>query len=324
MNVLRGLTVVLAVTLMFSCSAYALDDFSYWDSRSPYPEDTMGTKYHSSVKALIDAGVITGDTDGLFHPEKPITRAEFATIIARATHQKNLENASEYFTDLDGYGWAAPFINRCYEQHWIRGVGGTLFAPGKDVTYAEAITVLIRVQRGGQREELYGKWPDVYIEYADMYNLTGTVDIANWNAPAQKGDIAILTNRMISQPKVVQTNRGASFSNTIIEGVVGTPIIQQRLSIVLNNDMFVDIPANTDITYWFMDLGSMGLSAKTVSWVADGMSVIHVEISGTPNKPSQEALSGSIPSNYLRSGGYLTIFSGNSTRFNIVEKEQTE
>ena len=317
MNVLKKITLILLFSLMFSGSAYAIEDYSYWDSSSPYPADTMNTKYHSSVKALIDAGVVTGDTDGLFHPEKPITRAEFAAMVARATHQQNIENSAGYFTDLVGYGWAIPYINRCYEQNWIRGVGGTLFAPGKDVTYAEAITILIRVQRGGQRDELLGKWPDVYIQYADMYNLTGGVEIFDWNASAQKGDIAILTNRLISQPAVIQTDRGAYFSATVISGKVDEPIFGVDLKIYLNNEMFVDIPAGTNITNWFNDFAAMGLYARVASMVSDGMSIMSVEVYGTPAKPSQAEAVAFIPSYYLRSGNGLSVTPGNATRLDI-------
>ncbi|MCL2165203.1 MAG: S-layer homology domain-containing protein [Oscillospiraceae bacterium] len=317
MNALKKITLILLVSLMFSSPAYAVEDYSYWNSSSPYPADTMNTKYHSSVKALIDAGVVTGDTDGLFHPEKPITRAEFAAIAARATHQQNMDSSEGYFTDLVGYGWAAPYINRCYEQNWIRGVGGTLFAPGKDVTYAEAMTILIRIQRGGQREELVGKWPDVYIEYADMYNLTGGVEIFDWNAPAQKGDIAILTNRLITQPPLIQTDRSAYFSSTIISGNVDQPIFGVDLKIYLNNETFVDIPADTNITSWFSEFAAVGLYAKVSSMVRDGMSIMSVEVYGTPNRASQAELLAFIPSYYLRSGNGLSITPGNTAKLNI-------
>ena len=319
MNAYRIITVILLIFSLFTSTVFAIEDYSYWDSRSPYPPDTLNTKYHSAVRALVDSGVITGDEDGLFHPEKSISRAEFAAIIARATHQQNVDNSAGYFTDLLGYGWAAPYINRCYEQNWIRGVGGTLFAPGKDVTYAEAITVLIRVQRGGQREELVGKWPDVYIQYADMYNLTGTVEIVNWNAPAQKGDIAILTNRMITQVTPVQTNRSAAFSNVVISGASGTPLSGQSVSIFLSNDLFSPVPEGMDITSWFSDLASLGLSAKVASYVMEGMSIITVNISGTPNKALSTEMAAFIPSYYLKSGSSVNVSSGKAARIEIVE-----
>lgn len=297
---------------------FGADDFSYWDSTSRYPADVLNTKYHAPVKALIDAGVITGDEDGLFHPEKSITRAEFATILAKATHQQNMGGGASYFTDLEGYGWASAYINRCYEQNWIKGVGGTLFAPGKEVTYAEAITMLIRVQRGGQQEELLGKWPDVYIQYADMYNLTGTVDIMNWNAPAQKGDVALLTNRMITQPAVTQTQRSARFSGVVVAGTVGTPLTQ-TFSIELSNEMFIDIMPGTVVTGWFSDLGALGLTVTVKSLVSDGMSIMPLEVSGTPARALQAPLSAHIPSNYLKSGNSADVSSGTLARVDVSQ-----
>ena len=60
-------------------------DYSQWNSTSKYPSDIAGTQLLTQARAYIDKGIITGDTDGLFHPERNITRAEYATIMAKAT-----------------------------------------------------------------------------------------------------------------------------------------------------------------------------------------------------------------------------------------------
>ncbi|MDR2133135.1 MAG: S-layer homology domain-containing protein, partial [Clostridiales Family XIII bacterium] len=182
--------VVSVLVVSGAIGAAAADiDYSSWDTKPTYPIDVQNTKYLSAVKSLMDAKAITGDTDGLFHPDKNITRAEFASIVVKASHQQNLSDKENHFTDMDGYGWAKPYINRAHENSWIRGVGAGKFAPGKSVTYAEVITVLVRIRRG-QEEELEGRWPDNYIQYAGMYNLIGNVNIHNWTAPAPKGDVA--------------------------------------------------------------------------------------------------------------------------------------
>ncbi|MDR3242842.1 MAG: S-layer homology domain-containing protein [Clostridiales Family XIII bacterium] len=164
-----------------------------------YPQDIINTTYFVAVSTLMDIRAITGDDDGLFHPEKPITRAECSALLARSTNNKEIviEEAAkkEYFSDLDDYGWVKGYINRCYENGWIKGSGEGRFDPGDDATYAEVITMLIRVKRRGG--ELEGSWPRNYIEYATMYNMPGDVTIKDWNAPAAKGDVAKLVYRII-------------------------------------------------------------------------------------------------------------------------------
>ncbi|MDR1571020.1 MAG: S-layer homology domain-containing protein [Clostridiales Family XIII bacterium] len=293
-------------------------DYSSWDSTGRYPSDVINTKYFSAVKALMDANAITGDTDGLFHPEKPISRAEFATVVARATHQQNLDASSIYFTDLAGYAWALPYINRCQEQNWIKGVGGGMFAPGRQVTYAEVITILIRVQRGGQVDELVGQWPDSYIQYADMYNLTGNIDILNWNAAATKGDVAMLTNRMIPQKPAVSYNRTAVFENVSIAGTVGDPIVPTLVTIQVFNDTFLLILSETDVSSWFPGLSANGLRAVLRQRVDAGISGVTIEISGTPSYATDDYLEAVIPASALKSGGSLTVDGSTGAYYSIV------
>jgi hypothetical protein len=277
-------------------------DYSTWNSTGTYPQDVLNTKYLSAVKALMDVQAITGDSDGLFHPDKAITRAEFATIVAKTTKQKNMEeNANDYFTDLDGYAWAKEYINRCYEMSWIKGVGGDAFAPGREVTYAEVITVLIRVQRG-QDSDLIGKWPDTYINYADMYNLNGNVDVVNWNTPATKGDVAILTNRIIAPPAMVTSNRGGRFTGVTISGTAGTEITPQTVTIELYNDTFNEIHSQTNVTGWFPDLAANGLDAVIDSYMPAGMSIVHIRVTGTPRYATSTTLEATIPGTFLKTG----------------------
>lgn len=197
-----GLLVIMTLVLCGSLAAYA-DDFEYneWE-RGFYPADVMGTKLLVPVKFLMDKKIITGDPDGLFHPEKNINRAEFATMIAKATNNlAELENLKkqEIFSDLEGYGWAKPYINAVVRAGLFNGRGNGKFAPGENVTYAEMITVLVRMTKGGAdtAESMSGKWPDNYIQYAKTINLVSDVVINDWNSPATKGDVAWLMYRCL-------------------------------------------------------------------------------------------------------------------------------
>src|SRR5665648_1074752 len=79
---------ILVLTLCISSFSLAFADINYdeWNSQSVYPKDVVNTKYFTSVKALTDKKVITGDTTGLYYPEKSITRAEFSVMMAKATY----------------------------------------------------------------------------------------------------------------------------------------------------------------------------------------------------------------------------------------------
>jgi len=200
----KTILVVLVLTLVLSSSMVAMAaeseiDYSQWDSSAKYPSDIANTKYAASVGWLVDKLAVTGDTDGLYHPENSINRAEFSKMMAIATNKTtNLEKLKtvDKFSDLSGYGWAKGYINCVEEAGIVKGIGGDLFAPGNNVTYVEVIAMIVRVKPGLEATvNGMGQWPDNYIKYAQMYNMIGDLVISDWNAPATKGDVAILMYR---------------------------------------------------------------------------------------------------------------------------------
>jgi len=200
----KTVSILLALILVLSgtVSTFALD-FTQWDTRNPYPMDIINTEYFHSVSFLIDRRIVTGDADGLFHPHRSITRAEFAIMISRATNTPGqVQDAAtlDLFDDLIGFAFARPYINATVRSGQFQGRGDRIFAPGDTVTYAEAITAIIRLNAGSASiaENLAPRWPDNYIMFAEMNNLMGgRVQVADWNAPAPRGEIAILLRRAI-------------------------------------------------------------------------------------------------------------------------------
>lgn len=206
--VATGLAV--ATVICSSAVAFAGIDYSQWSSQSAYPSDVVGTQLFTPVKALMDRKIITGDSDGLFHADKNISRAEFATMMAKATN--NISNLAivekqNKFNDLNGYTWAKGYINACADAKLIEGIGNSNYAPGNNVTYIQAMAVIIRTKNGSAATvSSLGTWPNNYITYANMYNMMGDVVVHDWNAPASKGDIAKLVYRNMPKDSSASAN----------------------------------------------------------------------------------------------------------------------
>ena len=199
-----GLLLIIMIMICGAAPALASDDLSVWDSWQSYPQDIMNTKYLIPVKYLMDKKILTGNTDGLFYPEEGITRAEFAAMMAKATNNTaeiEVVRNENIFYDLDGYGWARPYINAVAKKGLFKGRSDDRFSPGESVTYAEVITVIVRMNTNAESvaEGMAIKWPDNYILFAQTYNIIGDVEISDWNAPAKKGDAAILLYRNINK-----------------------------------------------------------------------------------------------------------------------------
>lgn len=100
-----------------------------------------GAWYATAVATMAKLGIVSGYPDGSFGPNQRITRGELATIAAKF----DSSNASKtMFSDLTGH-WSAPFVERAAGLGWVRGYPDGTFRPDRNITRAEAITLINHV-----------------------------------------------------------------------------------------------------------------------------------------------------------------------------------
>ena len=100
------------------------------------------------VKFLQDNGYVQGDKKGELMLDKNLTRAQFATLLARLDGKdevaKAMKTLGTKFTDVTEAHWAIGYINFAAGKAWVNGYPDGTFGPERDVTYAEIATVLVR------------------------------------------------------------------------------------------------------------------------------------------------------------------------------------
>ncbi|TBL71095.1 S-layer homology domain-containing protein [Paenibacillus thalictri] len=99
---------------------------------------------HWAKAAVNDMGsrmVIDGTGEGMFSPDRNITRAEFATIVVRGLGLK-LENASSPFSDVKLSDWYAGAINTAYAHQLISGFEDGTFRPNDSITREQAMAMI--------------------------------------------------------------------------------------------------------------------------------------------------------------------------------------
>ena len=166
-NGLKILSMVLILMLMATSLAFAA-----------VPSDVAGKSYEAAVEKLMERGAITGDTDGLYHPDATLSRAQACAIIVRTIDPPSAElfgTATQSvpdsgFTDMVGYGWAAPYINYAVKNGIALGVGNNKFNPGGDVKTTELLTFVVRAA-GYNDANLGGTWPENYVQKAKDLGL---------------------------------------------------------------------------------------------------------------------------------------------------------
>lgn len=116
---------------------------------------------NDAISTLVNAGIFSGYPDGTFKPSAAITRAEFATIVAKFAGVD--ATATQSFTDMKGH-WADKYVATAVKLGWIAGYDDGTFRPDGKITRAEAMTLVNRilyryVNAAGQHAETVN-WPD--------------------------------------------------------------------------------------------------------------------------------------------------------------------
>ncbi|MCL2201523.1 MAG: S-layer homology domain-containing protein, partial [Oscillospiraceae bacterium] len=120
------------------------DDFreQMWVQSNPYPDVIQRNWFNNAVSTMTNAGVLRGMPNGTFEPNRAITRAEFAAIVSRFIEGEY--TGEDYFRDIEGH-WAQAYINTLGSRGWVIGVGDGNFEPNREITRAEAATIVNRI-----------------------------------------------------------------------------------------------------------------------------------------------------------------------------------
>lgn len=113
----------------------------YTTTAGNFTDVKAGMWCNRAIATLTNMGIIKGYTDGSFQPNKSITRAELATIIARFA---KLDVNTKTFSDINGH-WAQKSIELAAGNGWINGYTDGTFRPNKSIIRAETFAMINRV-----------------------------------------------------------------------------------------------------------------------------------------------------------------------------------
>lgn len=182
--------------------------------------DIEGTDFEEPVNRLAALGVINGYPDGTYKPKGLVTRAEFTKIIIAVT---GVGSAAEYskgatkFTDVAGTHWASGYINIATDLGIIEGYGDGRFGPEDQVTYAQAITMIVRALGYDPAARIKGGYPSGYLAIAAENDITDGVTVLT-NVAANRGDIAVIVDNSLSVDMMVRESYGESPTWKVKEG----------------------------------------------------------------------------------------------------------
>lgn len=109
-----------------------------------------GQWYTAAVREMVNRHIMTGKSANTFEPNSPLTRAEFATMLAKTALSESELKKYSYkgeFSDVGTGHWANPFINWASENGVVSGTGNGKFGPGSRITRQDMAVMLTNYAR---------------------------------------------------------------------------------------------------------------------------------------------------------------------------------
>ena len=181
-----------------------------------FSDVNSGAWYYDNVMDAAENGYVTGYTDGTFRPLNSITRAEFASMIAKAMdYDSNPEETPSAFPDVAEDFWGKAAINFCAQNGIISGYSDGTFQPNKAITRQEAAAIL---NNAFDLAEKVGVSTDLF---ADDARISSWAEIHVYAAKAaglMKGDAG--TNNFRPTSSITRAEAASILMNAKYEGLI--------------------------------------------------------------------------------------------------------
>ncbi|CAK7087449.1 S-layer homology domain-containing protein [Tissierella sp.] len=170
---------------------------------------TFGTVFAAETGSdkidwLVEQGIVKGDASGNLMLDKNIDRASVAKMVVEALGQQaaaaGMQGVKSIFPDVPAGHWSNGNINIVNGLGLMKGNAKGQFMPSAEISYAEVVTILVRMSNGfTAEEEKAAVWPASYIAKANELGILEDITVANFSAAAVRKDILeMFYNAMIN------------------------------------------------------------------------------------------------------------------------------
>ena len=189
---------------------------------------------YEAINMLSSMDIITGFPDGTFKPDEAVTRAQMAALITRMFNLGSSPVTTEPFSDVTTTYWAASDIVSAKNRGIINGFPDGTFQPEAEVTYEQAVKMIVCALNYGTAAEKAGGYPNGYIQQASKLGILKGAAYTQ-DQPAPRGIIAqLLFNSLNVDMLVPQINadgtvdyvKSESGNNTVSQQFLKTETIK--------------------------------------------------------------------------------------------------
>ncbi|AUG56006.1 S-layer homology domain-containing protein [Acetivibrio saccincola] len=152
------------------------------------------------AEALVKLNILKGYEDGTLRLDNKIRRSEFITLVVRLKgyhYDADIDNVKINFKDIEEKHWAYNNIKLAVKYGIVTGYPDNTIAPNNDVTYAEALAVVINAL--GYKDSLEGDWPDNVIQKAKELKLDKNLSLEP-NSRITRGEMSVIIYNALTVP----------------------------------------------------------------------------------------------------------------------------
>ena len=246
-NLKRALSLALSTVMLVGMMAVGTSAASYADVDSA---DNV-----EAIKVMKAVSVMVGDENGNFNPDKNVTRAEMAVVMANLLdlQVEDFVGASIPFTDVPQ--WAHSFVAACYADGITGGISATQYGSNHSVTATQAALMLLKALGYFQYSSDFGTdWQVATIKQASNVGLFEGIDSAR-NAAMTRNEVAQIALNALESTLVEPD--GTPGNITTSDGTVinlGSVTYKDRQS---SNDKYkaISVEKGSDSDKFTMELG---------------------------------------------------------------------
>ncbi|GAB7387010.1 hypothetical protein BSNK01_08460 [Bacillaceae bacterium] len=162
------------LALLFVSCVLLRHTYAPAEAQDPLPfNDLAGSYAKREIIDLYHKQIASGVGNGMFAPEKSITRAEFTAMLLRVLHLEPVRNAVPAFSDTSPTSWYYGAVHAAVNLGIVSGTGPATFEPDKPIARQEAAVILVRALKQKVKDI-----PSIALPYTDSRS------VSSWAVPS--------------------------------------------------------------------------------------------------------------------------------------------
>ena len=174
------------------------------------PASAAGTaaSLEDASQAVTSLGILSGDGSGDLKLSQKVTRAEFVTMVIKATPGGDGvgQAAASPYPDVPRSHWASGYVEAAVSRGLVTAFSDGTFRPNQEIKLAEAASMALALLGYGP-EDFSGSYPSGQLSMYNSLKLNRGVTAAGASAPLTRQDAVFLFYNLLS----AKTKEGAPY-----------------------------------------------------------------------------------------------------------------